>query len=213
MQDQSGSDIVPEARLVDELANLVSPVGARAEGRLYEIPMDARSILEDPGQAIDYMEQAVDRAAEWGARLVGLGSMTGIVGGQGEHLAGRGPLRVTTGNSLTVYAALQSLLTACVETDIDLARATVAVVGIPGSIATAARAGSLRAAVAWCLVGRRPSPRASRLAAELDAEFLVDIPSGARPGARGGVGHLDGRLHRLGLAAAGQHRDRCGRAH
>src|SRR5208283_1589818 len=120
LKQESAADAVSEVRMADELAKLASPAGARADGRLYEIPMEARSILEDPGQAIEYMEQAVDRAADWGARVVGLGSMTGIVGGQGEHLAGRGPLPVTTGNSLTAYAAMQSLLIACAETDIDL---------------------------------------------------------------------------------------------
>ncbi len=54
--------------------------------------MDARSILENPGQAIEYMEQAADEAAAWGARVVGLGSMTRIFGGQGGHLAERGPV-------------------------------------------------------------------------------------------------------------------------
>jgi 3-acetyloctanal aminotransferase len=167
---------IPEARMVDQLAGLTAPSGAHADGRLYEIPMDARSILDDPGQAIEYMEQAVDLAAQWGAQVVGLGSMTGIVGGQGEHLASRGPVAVTTGNSLTVYAALQSLLIACAETDIDLRRETVAVVGIPGSIAAAAARWLAPRCRRLLLVGRRQSPRAARLAAELSAEFLVEIP-------------------------------------
>ena len=34
-------------RIVDTFDGLVSATGARAEGRLYEIPMDARSILAD----------------------------------------------------------------------------------------------------------------------------------------------------------------------
>jgi putrescine aminotransferase len=176
MRHEAGNDALPEARQVDELTELVSPAGARAEGRLYEIPLDARGILEDPGRAIAYMEQAVDRAAEWGARLVGLGSMTGIVGGQGEHLARRGPLSITTGNSLTVYAALESLRIACAETDIDLSREAVAVIGIPGSIAATAARWLAPRCRNLLLVGRRQSPRASRLAAELDAEFLLEIP-------------------------------------
>lgn len=166
-----------QARMIDELAKLASAAGAHADGRLYEIPMDARSMLDNPGQAMQYMEQAVDRAAEWGARVVGLGSMTAIIGGQGEHLARRGPVAVTTGNSLTVYGALQTLLTACTETDLDLSRETVAVVGIPGSITTAVARWITPRCHRVLLVGRRASPRATRLAAELAAEFLPDIPS------------------------------------
>jgi hypothetical protein len=49
LKQKSAADAVAEARMVDELAALASPAGARADGRLYEIPMDARSILEDPG--------------------------------------------------------------------------------------------------------------------------------------------------------------------
>jgi 3-acetyloctanal aminotransferase len=177
MQREAGNGVVAESRVVDELSTLTSSAGARAEGRLYEIPMDARDILEAPSQAIAYMEQAVDRAAEWGACLVGLGSMTGVVGGQGAYLAERGPLPVTTGNSLTVYAALQSLLTTCVETDIDLSREAVAVVGIPGSIASAAARWLAPRCHHVLLVGRRPSSRASQLTAELNAEFSTDISS------------------------------------
>jgi len=177
MEREAGNGVVAEARVVDELAALTSSAGSRAEGRLYEIPMDARHILEAPTQAIEYMEQAVDQAAEWGARLVGLGSMTSVIGGQGEHLAERGPLRVTTGNSLTVYAALQSLTITCTETNIDLSREAVAVVGIPGSIAAAAARWLAPHCRRLLLVGRRPSSRAARLTAELNAEFLTDIPS------------------------------------
>jgi hypothetical protein len=60
-------------RLADTFAGLVSAAGARAEGRLYEIPMDARSILDDPDRALELMEQAVEDAIGWGARIVGLG--------------------------------------------------------------------------------------------------------------------------------------------
>ncbi len=53
-------------RVVDTFAGLVSAAGARAEGRLYEIPMDARAILDDPDQALELMEQAVEDAIGWG---------------------------------------------------------------------------------------------------------------------------------------------------
>ena len=167
----------PRVRVVDELAGLVSATGARAHGRFYEIPLDAWEILDDPGRAVGYMEQAVDDAAAWGARLVGLGSMTGVVGGHGTHLAERGPIHVTTGNSLTVFAALENLTHVCLETEIDLADETVAVIGIPGSIAVASakllapRCGRL------LLVARNASSRAVQLAAQLDAELLLDIPT------------------------------------
>ena len=76
--------------------------------------------------AADLMEQAVEDAIGWGARLVGLGSMTGIVGNHGAFLAERHPIAVTTGNTLTVYAILRNLEHYCEALGIDLADEDVA---------------------------------------------------------------------------------------
>ena len=90
--------------------------------------MDAWAILNDPARAMGKIEEAVNMAADWGARIVGLGSMTGIVGGQGQYISERVPIPVTTGNSLTVYAAVENLLGACRESGVDYTEETVAVV-------------------------------------------------------------------------------------
>jgi putrescine aminotransferase len=165
-----------QVRVIDELSGLTSRIGAQAEGRLYEIPMDAFSILEDPDRALHYMLEAANMAATWGAKVVGLGSMTGIVGSHGEYMAQHAPIPVTTGNSLTVYAAVQNLLAACRATEIDLSEATLAIVGIPGSIATAAALILAPRCKSLVLVARRPSSRASAIAAELGAQLLTDLP-------------------------------------
>ncbi|MDY0165520.1 MAG: aminotransferase class III-fold pyridoxal phosphate-dependent enzyme [Thermoguttaceae bacterium] len=172
-----GLDEIPQVRVMDELGGLVSAKGVCVDGRLYEIPMDAAAILDDPGLALEFSQKAIGQAADWGARIVGLGSMTGVIGGQGAFLAECSPVPVTTGNSLTVFAALENLARICSELGIDLSAERVAVVGIPGSIATAA-ARSLRARCrSLCLVARRTSSRAARLSRELDAELLTDIPA------------------------------------
>ena len=61
-------DVVLVNRVADEMTGLVSSRGAQADGRLYEIPLDAMSILEEPARAMEFMEQAVDMAARMGAR-------------------------------------------------------------------------------------------------------------------------------------------------
>ncbi len=167
---------VDHVRVIDELPGLVSRLGARSEGRLYQIPMDSFAILEEPSRALEYMVDAVNQAADWGAKIVGLGSMTGIVGGHGEYMADHSPIPVTTGNSLTVFAAVENLLGACRELDIDLSRETLAVVGIPGSIATAAATILAPCCKSLLLVARRPSARATTIAAQLGAEISSDIP-------------------------------------
>jgi 3-acetyloctanal aminotransferase len=174
--DYFAADRRHEPRVADEMLGLVSRSGAKAEGRLYEIPMDALEILEDPTRAVGFMEEAVGMAIDWGAKIVGLGSMTGIVGGQGVHLADQGRVPITTGNSLTVFAAIKNVHHICEEVGIDLSRETVAVVGIPGSIAAAAATLLAPQCGKLILVGRRSSTRATHLAKQLGAEFLTDIP-------------------------------------
>lgn len=167
----------PRVRVIDQFINLRSATGAVVEGRLYEIPMGAAQILDDPGRAIEHMEQAVQLATEWGARIIGLGSMTGIVGGGGTYLAERSSVAITTGNCLTVYVAIQNLQHACQEANIDLADETVAVVGVPGSIAAAAANILAPHCREVLLVARRESLKARQLAERLDAGLLLDIPA------------------------------------
>ncbi|HEV3303698.1 MAG TPA: aminotransferase class III-fold pyridoxal phosphate-dependent enzyme [Planctomycetaceae bacterium] len=164
-----------EVRIIDELPNLVTPRGATAHGRLYEIPMGAMAILEDPDRALGHIQQAVQQAVDWGARIIGLGSMTGIVGGRGTIIAEQSPVAVTTGNSLTAYTALQNVFETAAELNIDLAQETVAVVGIPGSIASVAATLIAPHCGRLILVGRRASGPAQRLANQLSAEFITDV--------------------------------------
>jgi len=167
-------DETPIVRVIDEMPGLLSQDDSECEGRLYEIPMHVSEILDDPSRAMGYMEQAVDAAAEWGADLVGLGSMTGIVGGQGQVLAERGPVPVTTGNSLTAYAALQAVENACHEAELNIEDEVVAVVGIPGSIATVVARLLRPRCRELILVARRNSSRANKLKKELDADLVLD---------------------------------------
>jgi acetylornithine/succinyldiaminopimelate/putrescine aminotransferase/predicted amino acid dehydrogenase len=176
MARRNGPKPEPAVRVLDHLNGLLSQRGATCDGRLYEIPMGAVEILEDPTRAMAYMEQAVQMAAEWGAGVIGLGSMTSVVGGQGTYLAERTTVPVTTGNSLTVFAAIENLRHACQEAEIDLADQTVAVIGIPGSIAAAAARILAPEVREVLLVARRTSARATKLAEELGAELLLDIP-------------------------------------
>ena len=174
---RSGTETVSkEIRIIDELTGLVSPRGASAEGRLYEIPMDVMAILDDPDKALTYIAQAVQMATDWGARVVGLGSLTGIVGSRGEVIAEGSQIAVTTGNSLTAYTALQNLYEASDDVGIDLAQESVAVVGVPGSIATVAATLLAPHCGRLLLVGRRSSGPSVRLAQQLGAELLTDIP-------------------------------------
>ncbi|MHC4405319.1 MAG: aminotransferase class III-fold pyridoxal phosphate-dependent enzyme, partial [Planctomycetota bacterium] len=167
-------------QVVDELPGLVSTLGAKTHGRLYEIPMDALAVLDDPVGAVEHIEEAIRMAADWGARIVGLGSMTGVVGGQGQYVSERAPIPVTTGNSLTVYAAVENLLFACRESGVDLAEETAVVLGVPGSVASGAARLLSSECKSLVLVGRNRSSRALEIADELNAELLADVPEALR---------------------------------
>jgi len=167
---------LPAVSIFDELGRLTSPDGSSAEGRIYEIPLDAYEILDNPDQALAFMQEAVSQATEWGARLIGLGSMTGIVGSRGEFLAERSSIAVTTGNSLTVYTALQNLYRVAEEFDIDLREETVAIVGIPGSIASGVAALAAPHCGRLLLVGRNNGTAAVRkFADQVGGEYFSDF--------------------------------------
>ena len=173
---QSRGPITNAVRVVDELEGLISTTGAAATGRLYEIPMSPMEFLEFPNRALASMRGAVEDAVDWGATLVGLGGLTAIVGSHGVELDSETDIGVTTGNSLTTYAALQAVYQVCEQLELDLSEETVAVVGIPGSIA-AVTARLLSDKVGkLLLVARTNSVRARRLANKLDGELLFDIP-------------------------------------
>ncbi|MGB6045568.1 MAG: aminotransferase class III-fold pyridoxal phosphate-dependent enzyme, partial [Pirellulales bacterium] len=171
----AGKQMADRVTILDDIGTLRSARGKTTEGRLYEIPLDAYQILENPHEALGYIDEAVRMAAEWGAGIVGLGSMTGVVGGHGTLVAKNSPIPVTTGNSLTVYAALQNLRHVCQETGIDLSGECVAVVGIPGSIATAAAKILASDVGELLLVARRDSERIRQTADKLGARFFTDI--------------------------------------
>ncbi len=164
-----------EIRVIDEFPHLESAKSTSCEGRFYEIPLDAAQFLEHPNRAIELMEQAVDHATAWGAEIVGLGSMTGIVGSHGQHMADRGPIAITTGNSLTVFSAKKNLERACELSGIDLSQETVAVIGIPGSIGSALAKLIAPLCKSLICVSRSETTRAKNLAASLDSPLLTDI--------------------------------------
>lgn len=112
--------------------------GAEIEGWFITVPLFPELFVSLPREEVyERILRACNIGAELGAEIVGLGAFTGVVGDGGVTVAERSPIPVTTGNSLTVAAAVQSLLRGAHEMDIDPARATCAVIGATGSIGAA----------------------------------------------------------------------------
>jgi len=73
-------------------------------------------------------------AEKLGARVVGLGAMTSVVGDAGITVARNLDIPVTTGNTFTIATALEGTQKAAEKMGIDLDRAECAVIGATGSI-------------------------------------------------------------------------------
>jgi predicted amino acid dehydrogenase len=110
--------------------------GKPVDGLIYALGMTPRQMLTRPPEfTYRRLNAAVQDAAERGARIVGLGAFTKVVGDAGITVAKRAPIPVTTGNSLTIAATLETAkLTAIRLGWPSLARGRAMIVGATGAI-------------------------------------------------------------------------------
>jgi fatty aldehyde-generating acyl-ACP reductase len=115
-----------------------APDGRETEGWFVTAPLLPEQMMEFPREEVyKRIVRAIEIGAELGAEVAGLGAFTGVVGDGGVTVAERSPIPVTTGNSLTIAAGIQSFFRGAREMGVDPATATVAVVGATGSIGSA----------------------------------------------------------------------------
>jgi predicted amino acid dehydrogenase len=115
----------------------VSPAtGQSVTGLIYALGATPRQMLSRPPEfTYRRLDRAVRDAAAQGAQIVGLGAFTKVVGDAGVTVARRASIPVTTGNSLTIAATLETAkLTALRMGWADLAHAKAMIVGATGSI-------------------------------------------------------------------------------
>ncbi|MDR0416066.1 MAG: aminotransferase class III-fold pyridoxal phosphate-dependent enzyme [Propionibacteriaceae bacterium] len=120
-----------------EAGTIRSAAGAECSGLLYEFPLTAEEIMADVAGAQESVARAVEALAQQGAQLVGLGGTTSIVGGRGVVTARNASVPVTSGNSLTAFAAHAELLHTLQVLGRTPEKTRVVVLGYPGSIALA----------------------------------------------------------------------------
>ena len=110
--------------------------GRPVDGFIYALGATPRQMLTRPPEfTYRRINAAVQDAAERGAKIVGLGAFTKVVGDAGVTIAQRASIPVTTGNSLTIAATLETAkLTARRMGWADLARGKAMVVGATGAI-------------------------------------------------------------------------------
>ncbi|MCS6870543.1 MAG: shikimate dehydrogenase [Anaerolineae bacterium] len=132
--------------------------GREIKGWFIACPFTPKRMLELPVQHVyDKITASVRKAERLGAKIVGLGAFTSVVGDAGRTIAERCEVPVTTGDSYTIAIAVEAVRQAAAQMQIALSAAKAAVVGATGAIGSVC-AEILAADVAeLVLVGRRES--------------------------------------------------------
>src|SRR5215468_4143309 len=109
--------------------------GREIKGWFIACPFTPQRMLQLPVDSVYNKIVACGRKAQkLGAKIMGLGAYTSVVGDAGLSIAERLDLPVTTGDSYTIMIAVEAVRKAADVMDIPLAGATAAVVGATGAI-------------------------------------------------------------------------------
>jgi len=121
--------------VASHITGIRSATGAVAEGWFLGLPLTTRVLLaSDPEFVYRRLVQCGRLAERLGARILGLGAFTKVVGDAGITVARRLNIALTTGNSYTAASAVEGALLAAARMEIDLPRAHALVVGATGAI-------------------------------------------------------------------------------
>nr|HID12274.1 shikimate dehydrogenase [Anaerolineae bacterium] len=132
--------------------------GKEIEGWLLACPFTARQMVRLPPQTVYRKIVQTGRLAQrMGARILGLGAFTSVVGDGGVTVARRLNMPVTTGHSLTVAVVVEALEKAARRRGIQPGSAIAAVVGATGSIGAACAELLAPSVAELVLIGRRES--------------------------------------------------------
>ena len=138
------------------------PDGRFAEGELIVLPYLPAELLALSGkEAVDLVQSAVDLGVARGARVVGLGGFSSIISYGGNALEKAPGVTITSGNSLTAWAAMRSIEAGCAQHDVAMADCTVAILGANGAIGQALSLLFAERAGELILIGNPQNPEAS----------------------------------------------------
>ena len=131
--------------------------GKELRGWFIACPFTPKTMLRLPVEKVYRKIEACGHMAErLGARLLGLGAYTSVVGDAGETIARRLDIPVTNGDAYTVYMAVEAVREAARCMGIDMGGARAAVVGATGVIGRVCAQILAREVPHLTLVGRRP---------------------------------------------------------
>ncbi|MEI6915203.1 MAG: shikimate dehydrogenase, partial [Armatimonadota bacterium] len=164
-----------EPMKVSHITGVKSSLGPEAEGWFVGCPLTPRQLLSLPQEEVwTRLEKCAKIAEDLGARIMGLGAFTSVVGDGGETLAKRVNIAITTGNSYTVATAVQGAKQAAELLEIPRKDAVVAVVGATGSIGTTCASLMARTYSNIVLIGRSPD-KLDALAGQIRQDSGVSV--------------------------------------
>jgi predicted amino acid dehydrogenase len=155
--------------------------GKTVYGLIYALGATPRQMLTRPPEfTYRRLGWAVQDAAKRGAKIVGLGAFTKVVGDAGVTVAKHAPIPVTTGNSLTIAATLETAKLAAKRMGWpDLARGRAMIVGATGSIGSVCSrllAAAVKDVVLVSIEPERLAALKNRILAETpDATVTIDL--------------------------------------
>ena len=110
--------------------------GQKIEGYLYALGATPRQMMKRPPEFTYKQLLKIARMAERrGARIMGLGAFTSVVGDAGVTVSHEAGIAITSGNSLTVAATLEAAKQAVIKMGTtDLTKGRAMIIGATGSI-------------------------------------------------------------------------------
>lgn len=172
---EKAANLLPPLK-ASHITGVRSATGATTEGWFVACPLTSRLMMTLPEDyVIGKIIKSVHLAEKLGAKIVGLGAFTSVVGDAGITVARHANIAVTSGNSYTVATALEGIERAAGIMGVAMDRAEVVVVGATGSIGSACARILARKVKYLTLVGRN-QPKLERLAEHILHETGLSTP-------------------------------------
>lgn len=130
--------------------------GRELKGWLIACPFTPPTMMSLPEKVVyDKITACGHMAEELGAKILGLGAYTSVIGDAGRTIADQLDIPVTTGDSYTIAMAVEAIREAARVMDIPLRDATIAIVGATGAIGKTCAEMLAGESAKLVLVGRR----------------------------------------------------------
>jgi len=165
--------------VISHITGVRSATGAEAEGWFIGLPLAPRQFLElDTEFVYGRIVDCGHIAEKLGAKIIGLGAYTSVVGDAGLTVSKRLNIAVTSGNSYTVFTALEGLFEAARRLDLDPRNAVAAIIGATGSTGKVCAKMLTGKVAKLILIGRNPE-RLNAMRDELAHTAEVEISNDA----------------------------------